>query len=109
MAQGKKTGGRIKGTPNRKTADVIERLERLGCDPIEGMAAIAMDPANAPELRGRMFAELAGYVAPKRRALDVTAASAPPVTIRIGIPQRIPTVPVSTVDESRPIPPQAVR
>lgn len=85
---GKKTGGRVKGTPNRRTADVIERLDRLGCDPIEGMAVIAMDLANPPELRGRMYAELAQYVAAKRRALDVSAESAPPVTIRIGIPAK---------------------
>lgn len=88
MALGKKTGGRIAGTPNKRTADVIERLERLGCDPIKGMALIAMDTANAPELRGRMFAELAQYVAPKRRALDVGAESAAPISIRIGIPAK---------------------
>jgi hypothetical protein len=52
------------------------------------MAAIAMDPQNAPELRGRMYAELAQYVAPKRRALDVSADNTPPVSIRIGIPQK---------------------
>lgn len=88
MALGKKTGGRIKGTPNKRTADVIERLERLGCDPIEGMALLAMDPANAPELRGRMYAELAQYVAAKRRALDLASEHQLPVHIRIGIPTK---------------------
>lgn len=88
MALGKKTGGRTAGTPNRRTADVIERLRLLGCDPIEGMAQIAMDEANAPELRGRMYAELAQYVAPKRRALDVGAQSQQAVSIRIGIPEQ---------------------
>jgi hypothetical protein len=101
MALGKKTGGRVKGTPNRRTADVIERLERLGCDPIEGLALIAMDTTNPPELRGRMYAELAQYVAPKRRALDVSGESAQPISIRIGIPQK-PSTPStqspSTVD-----------
>lgn len=86
MAHGRKTGGRTAGTPNKRTADVIERLERLGCDPIEGMARIAMDVENPPELRGRMYAELAQYVAPKRRALDVGGADAPPISIRLGIP-----------------------
>jgi hypothetical protein len=66
-----KTGGRMKGTPNRRTRDVFERLEALDCDPIEGMARIAMNPQNRPELRGRMFAELAQYVYPKRKALEV--------------------------------------
>jgi hypothetical protein len=91
MAKGKKTGGRVRGTPNRSTADVIERLQQLGCDPIEGMARIAMDDANPPELRGRMYAELAGYVAPKRRALDVGTQDRQPVMIRIGIAGKTPS------------------
>ena len=65
-----KTGGRQAGTPNRATADVIAKLEALGCDPIEGMARIAMDEGNSPELRGKMYAELACYIAPKRKAID---------------------------------------
>ncbi|MHB8698275.1 MAG: hypothetical protein ACYC9J_09680 [Sulfuricaulis sp.] len=36
------------------------------------MARLAMDEANPPELRGRMFAELAQYVAPKRRAMEIS-------------------------------------
>lgn len=59
------------GTPNKRTQDVIERLDALGCDPLEGMARLAMDEANAPELRGRMFAELAGYCYPKRKAVEL--------------------------------------
>lgn len=68
-----KTGGRAKGTPNRRTLDIQQRLDALRCDPIEGMARIAMDAANPPELRGRMFAELAQYVAPKRKSVEVHA------------------------------------
>jgi hypothetical protein len=70
MSLGRKTGGRTKGTPNRRTADVVGKLAALGCDPIDGMARIAMDEENAVELRARMYAELAGYVAPKRKAID---------------------------------------
>ena len=74
MAQGRKTGGRVKGTLNKVTADVATRLRELGCDPIEGMARLAMDKTNPPELRGRMYAELAGYVTPKRKAIEIEAA-----------------------------------
>jgi hypothetical protein len=43
------------------------------CDPITGMARIAMDE-NAPlEIRARMYTELAQYVAPKRKALEHSA------------------------------------
>ena len=68
-----KTSGRQKGTPNRRTQAVIDKLAALDCDPIAGMASIAMDDANTPELRGRMFSELAGYVAPKRKAVEFAA------------------------------------
>lgn len=70
MANGRKTGGRKTGTPNKRTAEVSNRLSELGCDPIEGMAKLAMDEGNSPELRGRMYAELAGFVVPKRKAID---------------------------------------
>jgi hypothetical protein len=35
------------------------------------MAWIAMDEKHAPELRGRMFAELAQYVYPKRKSVEL--------------------------------------
>lgn len=73
VERSRKTGGRTKGTPNKRTQDIQQRLEELGCDPIEGMALIAMNVTYEPELRGRMFAELAQYVAPKRKALEIAA------------------------------------
>ena len=72
MAVGRKTGGRVVGTPNRKTAEINDLLESLRCNPIEGMAQIAQDLKNSPELRGRMYAELAQYVYPKRKAIEHT-------------------------------------
>jgi len=102
----KKIGGRTKGTPNKLTKEAIEILERLGCNPIEGMAKIAAgdipcrvcrgkgktlyQPARGkelaertcescygsgkeiitPELSGKMYAELANYIYPKRRAIE---------------------------------------
>jgi hypothetical protein len=57
-------------------------LERIGCDPIEGMARVAMNDAEAlglaegetiaVALRARMFEALASFVAPKRRATELT-------------------------------------
>ena len=83
MARGRKTGGRRAGTPNRATLDVRERLAALGCDPVEGMARIAMDPANPPELRGRMFAELAGYIASKPRAVEHGGAGGAAIVLHV--------------------------
>ncbi len=120
---GNKTGGRKKGTPNKNTKEVMATLDAMGCNPIEGLARIAMGDApclscrdgqvTAPqfyrmtklspplhwkgrdarslnrmmvdcpncsgtgvaivssELSGNMFKELAQYVAPKRKAIEV--------------------------------------
>lgn len=47
-------------------------LVRLKCEPIEGLVKIAMNEENPPELRGRMYAELASFVYPKRKAVEVS-------------------------------------
>jgi hypothetical protein len=86
MATGYKTGGRRAGTPNRRTQEVRDQLEALGCDPIEGMARLALDQANPPELRARMYSELAQYVAPKRKSVDLSSSTGDrEVVFNIGI------------------------
>ena len=72
MALGKKTGGRVKGTPNKTTLAVAERLEAIGCDPLEGMARIAMDINTPIEVRAKLYSEHAQYIAPKRKAIEYT-------------------------------------
>lgn len=37
------------GTPNKQTTDVITKLAALGCDPIEGMARIALGDVPCPQ------------------------------------------------------------
>ena len=80
---GKRPGaGRPKGAKNKRTERVEELLERIGCDPIEGLARVAMNDIewlDLPEgetisitLRAKMFEALAPYVAPKRRATELT-------------------------------------
>lgn len=64
-----KTGGRQKGTPNKATKEVIAKLEEMGCDPIEGMARIAMGDADCFVCRdGRVssaqFFKIAGVRSP---------------------------------------------
>jgi hypothetical protein len=62
------------GTPNRRTSTVEEKLAALGCDPIEGMAKIAMDPSTDVPLRVQILKELAQYVAPKRKAIEMSGS-----------------------------------
>jgi hypothetical protein len=69
-----KPGDRRTGTPKERSTDLSPRarLEELGCDPIEGMARIAMDEKNAPELRARMYKELALLAYPRLKAVEIT-------------------------------------
>ena len=87
MAIGRKTGGRVAGTPNRKTADLLERLDQLGVDPLDGLAAIAKDETAPLELRVKIQLDLLGYIFPKRKALDLRSTENNSVNILIGIPK----------------------
>ncbi len=70
MARGFKTGGRQAGTLNKRTQELTERLESLGCDPVEGLVRIANDKSASLELRAKCFADLLPYVYPRRRPAD---------------------------------------
>ncbi|MDP8991215.1 MAG: hypothetical protein M3N41_14185 [Acidobacteriota bacterium] len=98
MALGHKTGGRITGTPNRKTTEVAALLESLNCNPIEGMVQIAQNPDASLELRGKLFSDLAKYVYPHRKAIEHSGeVVAVPVTLNIiGVPT--PAMPVKPDD-----------
>ena len=89
MAIGRKTGGRVAGTPNKRTAELTERLEALNVDPVLGLAQIATDPAVSIELRARVQMELMAYLYPKRRALDTGPSDQQRVMINIGIPPKV--------------------
>jgi hypothetical protein len=88
MALGKRTGGRKAGTPNRRTQELVLRLEALGVDPVLGLAEIAKDPTVSVDLRARVLTDLMQYVWPKRKVLDVSADAQQPISIRIGIPSK---------------------
>ena len=65
--------GRPKGSLGEKTKAVQAKLDELGCDPIEALANISMDNSNTPELRFQANKELAQYIAPKRKAIEMDA------------------------------------
>jgi hypothetical protein len=61
----------VRGTLNKKSDELLRKLEKLGCDPIEGLAMIALAPDTKLDLKVRCYAELAQYVYPKRKAVDL--------------------------------------
>lgn len=90
MAKGRKTGGRVAGTPDKAQKLLSEILETMNCDPLRILADIAkgervkcttyLDKDNGehveeeviPTLDQRKDAckELLGYIHPKRKAVE---------------------------------------
>lgn len=74
MAAGSKTGGRKKGTPNKRTIarrqGVDELLDRYDYNPLEAMIAEASDPSVDPEIRRALHAAIMPYVYPKLRNVE---------------------------------------
>lgn len=73
--------GRKKGQQCKLATEARARLEELGCDPLEGMALIAMDKSAPLDLRGSMFKELAKYSWPQRKAVEHTGAGGGPIEL----------------------------
>ena len=71
---GERRGGRAKGVKNKATQSVQDKLDSLGCDPIEGLANIAKQAMDDEDyqLAGNMYKELAQYVAPKRKSVEMS-------------------------------------
>jgi hypothetical protein len=65
-----KTGGRQKGTPNRATAVLRDKLAALGCDPAEELVRIAQNPKTKDESKVQIYSSLLPYVYPKRKPVD---------------------------------------
>ncbi len=78
--------GRPKGSKNKQMLAVIDWLEALGCDPIEGMARITMDERADLSLRAQVYKELLQYIAPKHEAVEMKAVRPKliPIKSRIG-------------------------
>jgi hypothetical protein len=86
--RGAKTGGRRAGTPNKRTAELAERLIDLGCDPLAGLANIAADPTTDVALRARVYADLLPYLYPRRRAVELTGQDGGSVKVAADVVQR---------------------
>ena len=65
-----KTGGRRKGTPNRATLLLREKLAALDCDPAEALVKIAKDLKTPVGLKASIYSTLLPYVHPKRSCVD---------------------------------------
>ena len=74
-----RAGGREKGTPNKKTVELQDRVKKFmkeqgitNFDPLVALAGIAVDKATPLKLKVESLKELAQYLHPKRRAVEIS-------------------------------------
>lgn len=78
-AKGERRGGRAKGTPNKRTADIIERLK--GVDIVGELLEIART-TEKEETKVTVYKELMKYVYPQRKAVEIAnEVELPPIKI----------------------------
>lgn len=115
-----KTGGRKKGTPNKSTLNLVERMEELraqglDCDPIrvlmefsigkqlnEDGQLVPISPAVEPRDRIKAAAELCSYVFPKRKAMEITGETG--TQIQFVIAQDLAPIPSEPAREKQALP-----
>jgi len=94
--------GRPKGSANKRTQEIEEKLQGMKCDPIAGLARIAVmaeedaqaaeDPAGRiphMQLATNCYKELAQYIAPKRKAVEVSQDPENPIMTEDQIDARL--------------------
>src|SRR3954451_750357 len=65
--------GRGKGTRNKVSATVSERLEQFGVDPVRGLLSIVANADASLELKAKVFSELCSYCFPKQKHVEISA------------------------------------
>lgn len=81
MAKGIKTGGRAKGTPNKKTTELMELLGDY--NPIQRLIEIAKDENTSLDMQVKINLDLLPYIYPKRKSIDMNSNEMPEVKIYI--------------------------
>jgi hypothetical protein len=71
MALGRKTGGRKKGSRNKRPRELIERIEASGLVPLEYMLSVMRDENQPQEVRMEMAKAAAPFVHPRLAAVKV--------------------------------------
>lgn len=74
MAQGRKTGGRTKGVPNKATAAKAAAVEASGLTPLDYMLSVMRDTKAAQDVRLDAANKAAPYVHPKLSSIEHTGA-----------------------------------
>ena len=82
MANGKKTGGRRKGTPNRATAARAEEIAKSGLTPLDFMLQKMRDLKAEDAVRLDAAKSAAPYVHPRLAAIEHTGKDGGPIIVK---------------------------
>ena len=78
---GTKTGGRKKGTPNKRTLNFVDNLNNY--DPLKSLLKIVKDENTPLDTRIKINLDLLPYIYPKRKSIDMNSGESPEVKIYI--------------------------
>jgi hypothetical protein len=70
MAKGQKTGGRTRGVPNRRTAEIVAKAEASGLMPLDYMLSVMRNEAEEQAVRLDAAKNAAPYVHAKLQSVD---------------------------------------
>jgi hypothetical protein len=82
MARGFKTGGRQKGTPNKRTQEMLEEIISTGETPLEYMIRVMRDPEADVHRRDKMAQMAAPFPHPRLTAVEDASREPPIVALR---------------------------
>jgi hypothetical protein len=80
-----KTGGRQKGTPNRATISLQDKLAGLGCDPLGELVRIARDSKTKVETTVQIYFALLPYLFPKRKPVEISDEESTEININTNL------------------------
>ena len=81
MAPGFRTGGRPPGGRNKRTLALEEKIAAAGVDPIIALCAISQDEAHPIEVRVACLKELASFLHPKKKSVEVQSTTSVSVSL----------------------------
>jgi hypothetical protein len=83
MAKGLKTGGRQKGSRNKRTEAQVAAIENSGLTPLDYMLTVLRDPEAKCDLRMEAARSAAPYVHPKLSNVELTGKDGGPLSVNI--------------------------
>lgn len=84
MARGKKTGGRVKGSINKKTEERIAEAAESGLMPLDYMLQVMRDEAAEKSRRDYMANAAAPYLHPKLSSVELANKRGESLKVTLG-------------------------